>query len=327
MGQIKNIKLHIVTDIKKLGRSIEIKGKSSSQDHLPVLPIMTQLACYNKACSKGGTYIEEENGTEACQHHPGAPVFHEGYKYWSCCTKKTSDFTEFLNTPGCAKGAHNPVKPLAPEKKPPPPDVVPSEDKPKLMTQAAPDVVFDRPSSDAPKNDLKTIIAGSLKTEIELRKKKLAEESAQNGDIGGDEVRVGAPCKNNACDAKYVSEESNNKPCIFHPGTPVFHEGYKFWSCCTKRTSDFDEFLKQVGCETGRHKWMRPSEIVQKKSTCRYDWHQTGKYTTITVYSKVPDPEKCVVKVNATAISIFIAFNGGVDTFELDLVLDGVIVP
>jgi len=271
--------------------------------------------------------VEEENGTEACQHHPGAPVFHEGYKYWSCCTKKTSDFTEFLNTPGCAKAAHNPVKPPIPEKKPPPPDVVPSEDKPKLMTQAAPDVVFDRPSSDAPKSDLKTIIAGSLKTDIELRKKKLAEESAENGDGGGDEIRVGAPCKNNACDAKYVSEESNNKPCLFHPGTPVFHEGYKFWSCCTKRTSDFDEFLKQGGCETGRHKWMRPSEVSQKKSTCRYDWHQTGKYTTITVYSKVPDPEKCVVKVNATAITIFIAFNGGVDTFELDLVLDGVIVP
>jgi len=287
---------------------------------------MTQISCYNKSCSKGGKYAESENSPDACQHHPGAPVFHEGYKYWSCCTKKTSDFTEFLNTPGCAKAAHNPVKPPEPVKKPPPPDVVPDDDQPKLMTNSAPDIILDRPSSDLPKTDLKVIIAGSLKTELEMRKKKMEAESAENGD-NTDEIKVGAPCKHNACDAKYMNEESNNKPCLFHPGAPVFHEGYKFWSCCKKRTSDFDEFLKQVGCETGRHEWMRPSEISQKKSTCRYDWHQTGKYTTITIYSKVPNPEKCVVKVNQTSISIFVAFNGGVDTFELDVVLDGVIVP
>ena len=287
-----------------------------------------KTTCYNKCCSKGGSYDESNNGADSCQHHPGAPVFHEGYKYWSCCTKKTSDFTEFLNTPGCTKGACNPVPPPKPEKKPPPPDVVPDNDQPKMMQQAAPDVVFERPSSDDPKVDLKVVIAGSLKTEIELRRKKLAEEAAKGeGDVGNDEIKIGALCKHNACDAKYMSEESNNKPCIYHPGTPVFHEGYKFWSCCSKRTSDFDEFLKQVGCETGRCEWTRPSELSQKKSMCRYDWHQTGKYTTITIYSKVPDPEQCVVKVNATSISILVAFNGGVDTFELDLVLDGVIVP
>lgn len=285
---------------------------------------MTQVSCYNKACSKGGTYTEGDNGPDSCQHHPGHPVFHEGYKYWSCCTKKTSDFTEFLNTPGCAKGEHNPVKPPEPEKKKP--DVIPDDDQPKLMKQAAPDVVFERPSSDAPKSDLKKIINGLLRTEIDKYKTKLSEELA-NRDVDSNEIRVGAPCKHNACDAKYLSEESSNTPCVYHPGTPVFHEGYKFWSCCSKRTSDFDEFLKQVGCETGRHEWTRPSEVLQKKSTCRYDWHQTGKFTTITIYSKMPDPESCVVKVNATSVSIFVAFNGGIHTFELDLVLDGVIVP
>ncbi len=25
---------------------------------------------------------------KTCMHHPGGPVFHEGYKYWSCCKVK-----------------------------------------------------------------------------------------------------------------------------------------------------------------------------------------------------------------------------------------------
>ena len=31
---------------------------------------------------------------------------------------------------------------------------------------------------------------------------------------------------------------------------------YKFWTCCQRRTSDFDEFLRQEGCTAGDHKWI-----------------------------------------------------------------------
>lgn len=34
-----------------------------------------------------------------CKYHPGAPVFHDAIKRWSCCKKSSTDFTEFLNTP------------------------------------------------------------------------------------------------------------------------------------------------------------------------------------------------------------------------------------
>ena len=30
----------------------------------------------------------------ACRHHPGAPVFHDGNKSWSCCGAKSHDFLE-----------------------------------------------------------------------------------------------------------------------------------------------------------------------------------------------------------------------------------------
>ena len=63
---------------------------------------MATTLCYNRGCGK--QYIPRENPDGCCQFHPGAPFFHEGYKGWTCCNKKTTDFTEFLNTPGCIKG-------------------------------------------------------------------------------------------------------------------------------------------------------------------------------------------------------------------------------
>lgn len=76
---------------------------SSSQEE-PVL-----LRCYNVACGK--TYSESDNSDDSCIHHSGHPVFHDAFKSWSCCSKRTTDFTEFLNFPGCSRGRHSNVKP------------------------------------------------------------------------------------------------------------------------------------------------------------------------------------------------------------------------
>ena len=32
---------------------------------------------------------------------------------------------------------------------------------------------------------------------------------------------------------------------------------YKFWSCCKRRTCDFDEFQRQEGCTMGEHVWFK----------------------------------------------------------------------
>lgn len=53
-----------------------------------------------------------------CRHHPGVPVFHDALKGWSCCSRRSTDFTEFLNIPGCTTGQHSNDKPPEPEKKP-----------------------------------------------------------------------------------------------------------------------------------------------------------------------------------------------------------------
>ena len=53
-----------------------------------------------------------------CVYHPGQPVFHEGYKYWSCCPgTKTTEFSDFMSFPGCKRVrsalAHSPLQPVA----------------------------------------------------------------------------------------------------------------------------------------------------------------------------------------------------------------------
>lgn len=48
---------------------------------------------------------------DACRYHSGEPFFHDAYKGWSCCNKKCTDFTEFLNVPGCTYSKHSNEKP------------------------------------------------------------------------------------------------------------------------------------------------------------------------------------------------------------------------
>lgn len=56
------------------------------------------LTCYNRGCNS--KYNEEDNNDQACTHHPGLPYFHDAYKIWSCCQKKSIDFTQFLDIKG-----------------------------------------------------------------------------------------------------------------------------------------------------------------------------------------------------------------------------------
>jgi len=34
-------------------------------------------------------------------HHPGAPIFHEGSKGYTCCKRRVLEFDEFLKIEGC----------------------------------------------------------------------------------------------------------------------------------------------------------------------------------------------------------------------------------
>jgi hypothetical protein len=77
--------------------------------------------CYNFGCGQKYNPDDNHDGMtflcfkitaylDACLHHSGKPKFHDAYKIWTCCDKKSTDFSTFLSYPGCTKGKHNSEK-------------------------------------------------------------------------------------------------------------------------------------------------------------------------------------------------------------------------
>lgn len=67
----------------------------------PDVEIPANATCRRKGC--GATYKGPDSRDEKCVHHPGAPVFHEGSKGWSCCKRRVLEFDQFLKIPGCTE--------------------------------------------------------------------------------------------------------------------------------------------------------------------------------------------------------------------------------
>ncbi|KAG0726417.1 Cysteine and histidine-rich domain-containing protein [Chionoecetes opilio] len=283
---------------------------------------MPLAQCYNKGC--GLKFILEENDEAACEHHPGAPIFHDAYKGWSCCNKRSTDFTTFLNTKGCTKGRHNPEKPPEPHKA-----KVDPNSRDEVITVVAPTHTsripdaLPRPHFDSPTKRLPVTVSPSLKQALE---KQAAEESTENEaeevELSESGIKLGETCKNNGCRTSYEGEHSDLELCKHHPGFPVFHEGLKYWTCCMKKTTDFSEFLEQAGCSTGHHCWVKLDS--QKVSSCRYDWHQTASHVCVAIYAKLCDPAATQVQANPIRLNANIVF-GDADVFTLDVELRGLI--
>lgn len=209
-------------------------------------------------------------------------------------------------------GRHTNEKPLEPEKK----EVEPEIEAPKPVERKPIDTL-KRPSFDSPCVALEPIISSSFKKQMDQLDLTKPSVVASDGSIA-----IGTSCKRGGCNASYTSA-SDDSICVHHPGIPVFHEGYKFWSCCKKKTSDFTTFLGQVGCETGKHKW------IQEESTditCRWDWHQTPATVVVVVYAKNYDYKRSFVKINPVRLIVKLVFpQQGNAEFNIDLELRGVI--
>ncbi|XP_050985285.1 cysteine and histidine-rich domain-containing protein 1a [Labeo rohita] len=284
------------------------------------------VLCYNKGC--GQRFDPETNPEDACTFHPGVPVFHDALKGWSCCKRRTTDFSDFLSIAGCTKGPHNSEKPLEPVK----PDVKISGEKKELedlkprfneyIIQAPkPLESIQRPSSDEPLVELQRKVAPSLSQALEKLRLAHADQPEETDEEGG-EVKIGTTCKNGGCSKTYNGPKTDEETCLYHPGVPIFHEGMKYWSCCKRKTSDFNSFLSQQGCNKGSHQWRK--DTGKKLAPCRFDWHQTGSQVTMTVYAKNSNPELCSVEANSTSLKIRLIFEGDKE-FELKVNLWGVI--
>ncbi|XP_045920935.1 cysteine and histidine-rich domain-containing protein 1 [Micropterus dolomieu] len=280
------------------------------------------LLCYNKGC--GLKFDADKNKDDSCLFHPGVPIFHDALKGWSCCKKRTTDFSEFLSIKGCTRGLHSNEKPQEPLR----PEV--SSDKGGIKHTNDQEIIYqgpksaeklqkERPSSDKPKTKLPHKVSASLAQVLEkLDMSKRVEKEKQESQT----VISGTRCKNTGCKTVYQGPETNMEVCIHHPGAPVFHEGYKYWSCCCIKTTDFNAFLDQKGCTTGKHRWTAKQD--KKKVACRHDWHQTGNNVVITIYAKNTNPELSCIEGNQTVLSCQIQFEDN-KIFKRDFHLWGVI--
>ncbi|KAF1542457.1 Cysteine and histidine-rich domain-containing protein 1, partial [Eudyptes schlegeli] len=225
---------------------------------------------------------------------------------WSCCKRRTTDFSDFLSIVGCTKGLHNsekPPEPVKPEVKTTSERKELAELKPKfqehIIQAPKPLETIKRPSPDEPMTNLQLKVSASLKQALD--KLKLSSENEEKKEEDSDEIKIGTACKNAGCSKTYEGPHSTEEVCIYHSGVPIFHEGMKYWSCCKRKTSDFNTFLAQEGCTTGTHVWTK-KDAGKKVVPCRHDWHQTGGEVTISVYAKNSVPDLSYVEANSTMV-------------------------
>ncbi|KAG0319715.1 hypothetical protein BGZ97_001590 [Linnemannia gamsii] len=260
--------------------------------------------CTHRGCEK--TYDEASNTDTACTFHPQGPIFHEGLKGWSCCSKRVISFDQFLAIPGCSIGRHT--------------DLPREEFAPAPSSDEKVEVVETKPASPAPvavqKNG--TEVYGSAPVPKPAASPKPtapaaaapAEPIIEEEDDLSVPVAVGKTCLRRGCGQTYVSEEESRGSkvsCQYHPGSPVFHEGSKGWSCCPRKVLEFDEFLKLKGCRnTNQHLFVgaKKEEKVEELVHCRHDWYQTQTHINLSIFAKKVEAKSAVVEFKEREVNI-----------------------
>ncbi|KAK8083495.1 CORD and CS domain-containing protein [Apiospora saccharicola] len=72
-----------------------------SEDDEPSLAIPEGKECRRKGCHATYKKGQDRSDDEQCVHHPGAPIFHEGSKGYSCCKRRVLEFDQFMKLEGC----------------------------------------------------------------------------------------------------------------------------------------------------------------------------------------------------------------------------------
>ncbi|KAN0075270.1 HSP20-like chaperone [Tylopilus felleus] len=256
--------------------------------------------CTRKGCGK--EFISVENTETSCHYHPGAPIFHEGLKSWSCCSsinKPVLDFDEFMAIPGCEVGAHTDVVP----------QIAPQVPKPAATTR---EILTVTKSNDG-KEVYSTTRAPQPQTFAPLSTAIPAESipfspPEEEEDLSA-AVSPGTQCRHKGCSVTFVSDAENRTGngegtvCTYHPAPPIFHEGSKGYLCCKRRVLEFEEFLKIEGCKKSRHVFV-PKQSASESlfADCRVDHYQTPNEVHVSVFAKQADKEKSKVTVEETQV-------------------------
>lgn len=254
--------------------------------------------CTRKGC---GRDFSESDGAESCTFHPGAPVFHEGLKSWSCCSevyKPVLEFDEFMKIPGCTQTERHTAE--APRVEAPKPS---TSTNLTMTTESGGQEVYSTSTSTSnasvQNQPIETVAAAVVRPTV------VEEEEDLNIPVS-----LGTTCKHNGCNVSFVSDEVNRigdgegTICIYHPSPPIFREGSKGYLCCKRRVLEFEEFLKIEGCKTGRHLFaIKVKTEAEQMTTCRIDHYQTRDRVHVSIFAKQADKERSQVKFEETQIS------------------------
>ena len=287
-----------------------------------------KIHCYNKGC--GQKFDPADNNSDSCLYHPGPEYFHDAYKIWQCCNKKSTDFSTWLSYKGCNRGPHNGVKPIIMESPPSSNIIITTSETPiadKSLT--LPETIVwnglnkpaERTDPEKRKDKLQNLKVEAAENVLKVIENYKAAKLRESDGTTQTDKFLGASCKNNACKAVYNGFDSED--CLHHPGTAVFHEGMKYWSCCCKKTSDFNNFMDQIGCTTGPHCWIRSQRVEQ----IREDWFSRCGYIHINIYCKGAVPDESNFVTDGLILRIALTHGFGEKTTQLDYELWGEIRP
>jgi len=270
---------------------------------------MEKKKCTNMGCKE--EYTEETNKEGSCSYHNGKPIFHEGLKGWSCCSRRVVNFDDLFTITGCQNGFHKTEDKTLPNY-----FIKPSNEGMSKESESKEGVELYKTQGDSIITKASTSSKPSYKIPAFVPKK--VEEASEEEDPVDAPIEQGTSCLHYCCKATYKGESSRTENCVYHKGEPIFHEGSKYWSCCKKpKCAEFEEMLRIPGCTTGKHKFFKPKS---KTCNCRHDWYQSQTYVSISIFAKKVAKEKSKIDIlpDKVNVSIFLEDNG---VFEKTFVL------
>ncbi|CAM8987657.1 unnamed protein product [Rhodiola kirilowii] len=207
-----------------------------------------KLRCQRIGCN--ATFTEDQNPEGSCRYH-ASPLFHDGTKEWSCCKKRSHDFSLFLEIPGCTKGKHTTEKPVLaqPVLKP----HIPRSTSGVANGASAKDICsrckqgFFCSDHGIPVNDTQFNAA------IPVVKEDVPESSAPVQVKKVVDITEFQICKNKGCGQTFQEINNHESACEYHPGPAVFHDSLRGWKCCDVKVKEFDEFMDIPPCTKGWH--------------------------------------------------------------------------
>eukprot|EP01126_Amoeba_proteus_P030238 TRINITY_DN2995_c0_g1_i6.p1 TRINITY_DN2995_c0_g1~~TRINITY_DN2995_c0_g1_i6.p1 ORF type:complete len:323 (-),score=62.28 TRINITY_DN2995_c0_g1_i6:492-1460(-) len=235
----------IITNVISEGTDLYVVEKKSTD---------VLRKCGRNGCGK--QFRESENHDTACSFHPEEAIFHEGLKGWRCCSKRVTDFEDFLEITGCVVGRHLPEEPKPlPSVSPSQAKVLPTKMDVKISGEK--EVYSDKlaPARPTGTSDPTTVSSSSSRPQPPQPEKEIPDSPDAV-------ITVGTRCLHHCCSATFKDESSRKEVCTYHPGMAIFHEGSKGWSCCKAKALEFDELFNIEGCTEGVHKFVKTPQVL-----------------------------------------------------------------